>query len=357
VFDPASFAGNTVEFASLGGNQKIPAGVYQNISVLGGSPKLITNGDLQIEGELHLESNIERDPFSLDLAHIILNGTQDQIITGTGEGIIQAMDVEKDSGTVIVRDAFVIQETISLLKGEVRTENSFVGLSGFAVITETEKGYISGKLATTRNINGGSTNEFGGMGLKILAARDKPLGQTLVIRTTGSSVDPDHIQRYFEITPTFNEDLNAKVNFFYNERDLAGAKEKELVLVRDNNNGGAFEELDSKNFFKDNELVDFFIDEFGTIAARTKTLRVKAFPTPFQGTEAVTIAYFLPFDSPVTLSVYDRAGRLTYRDELEGLTGKNVAEIPGNNNRAGTYYVHIHTAEREGYAKIFKLAY
>jgi hypothetical protein len=73
----------------------------------------------------------------------------------------------------------------------------------------------------------------------MLAAGGEP-GVTDVVRTTGTPIedsDEPGILRHFAITPTVNSGLDATVVFHYDESDLNGLEESELVLYVDDCSG------------------------------------------------------------------------------------------------------------------------
>ncbi|PKP02301.1 MAG: hypothetical protein CVU11_12280 [Bacteroidetes bacterium HGW-Bacteroidetes-6] len=136
-----------------------------------------------------------------------------------------------------------------ILESDVDLNGNTVNLGSSAYLIEDAGLFYgaSGKIATTRTLNGSVTpiNEnIGGMGAEIYCTAN--MGSTVIERhhaPIGSQTGPDGILRYYIINPTNNSGLNATLTFHYNDSELNGNTESALVLHKSTDAGFSWNEI------------------------------------------------------------------------------------------------------------------
>ncbi|MDX2285344.1 MAG: T9SS type A sorting domain-containing protein [Bacteroidia bacterium] len=356
TFDVCSVPGNAVIFGSELKNQNIPGGCYQHVSFRNAAPKYLVDGDVEIRGNLDVSSTIVKEPTALTISRMILSGTQDQVISGNGEGVLETLIIRKDSGSLQVNDNFAVTEVLVLENGVIDANPGVILLGGSASLLETNlTSYVRGRVATQRRINAGSSNTFGGLGIRVRAEGDQPLGQTLVIRTTGSAREPGQIERSYEVIPTNTTNVNATIEFLYADRDISGALEDDLAPEASIANGEytpfeLFIAQPDTNLIRIEEVT-----QFGIFTARAqRRMPVLVYPSPMLG-ETVTVSYVLEQAAPAEIVIFDRMGRTITRHETEGQPGKNEVRFTGMKLRAGIYFVRVKAGKRKGNQTFIKL--
>ncbi|TAE51252.1 MAG: T9SS C-terminal target domain-containing protein [Bacteroidetes bacterium] len=346
VFD-ITLPGNTVSFNSNASRQEIPAMTYQNILFEKGTPKYLRQGDIHIEGNVGISSFVQKAPTALTLNRVILSGSGDQLILGNGEGTFEGLEVKKPGGRAIASSTFSVGDVLFMTQGVIVADPGVLLLGGSAQILESDSSYVTGQLASQRRISEGSSNNFGGMGIKIKAAATKPIGQLIVIRTTGKSLEPGQIERYFEVIPTNNTDLDATVEFFYHPRDLNGADETD-VEVESKVGTGDFLTREAYLYEPDtNRITVQDIDEFGFLSARPKTLAINAFPNPFSE-DPLTLQFVLPVAGEARVSIYDTRGALRYEDKFQVEAGKSTLVLTDLPIGPGLYFARVVSGKKDG---------
>jgi len=136
-----------------------------------------------------------------------------------------------DAGVVFESD-ITVNGTCSLTGGSAVTGDYALMLGPDADLVEDDGSIVMGTVDVTRTAMTAVNQDFGGIGLEILADGDAP-GLTRVVRTTGSFAEKaayDGITRYFEVLPTVNSGLDASVLFHYDESEVLSGQEGALKL-------------------------------------------------------------------------------------------------------------------------------
>ncbi|GAB4424991.1 MAG: hypothetical protein OHK0039_42470 [Bacteroidia bacterium] len=351
--DACSVPGNTIAFASTQKNQQITAGCYRNL-VVEGNVKVMIGGEINVYEHLTLSAIISNDPSPLILSKVRLVGDADQYIEGNGTGAIVTLAIDKPAGRVVSFADFAVLELLIMSQGVLVADPGILVLGNSGQLLETPESYVLGRVATRRSVNAGGGREFGGLGLKIKASPDQSLGETLVIRTTGQAVEPGQIERSFEIIPTNNTNLNAKVEFTYSDHDLLGAVEADLVLEHRSGGSEAFSVPAVFVVLPDTNMITASeIQSFGVLSARPSSLAVNVYPSPVTG-DAFTLSYVLSQAETVNIRVFDRSGKTFYQGVESGQPGTNEVRVASADLTAGTYFVRIKAGKRKGYRKFLR---
>lgn len=341
------FPGNTVAFTSTARNQEIPPLVYQNITFEGGSPKYLREGDIEVKGDVTISTLVQKAPTALTLNRVILDGEGDQRIVGNGEGSFEFLEVNKPSGKLTAFDPFGVSEVLFMTRGVLDALPGELLLGSVAQLQEKADSYVRGRVASQRCISENGSNTFGNMGIRIKASPTTALGQTIVIRNTGTPYENGQIARYFEIIPTNNSNLDATVEFFYHERDLLGAPERELSMETRSGEG---EFTRVKPWLRNPDTNSFELRglaTLGIITARIASLPVQVYQVPFSGSR-LGIRYALLEDETVHILITDMAGRIYFEAEAAGKEGMNRYEVDLPHLGPGMYYARVAGRQRRG---------
>ncbi|MEZ4775968.1 MAG: T9SS type A sorting domain-containing protein [Bacteroidia bacterium] len=350
--DLCSYPGNTLVFGSEKKDQLIPGGCYYNIGFEKGTRKLLSNGDISVLGNIYNSVEIRTGEDILTGGSIHLTGDSLQEIMGWGDPIFPTIVIDKPSGHAFLHHHITMKDGLFMVSGILETDTAYVLLSESGIIQETETAYIKGKVAALRTIGNGATREFGGMGLKIKVSAGSSMGETLVVRTTGSAYEPGQIDRYFEVFPTYNSNLDATVEFTYMEHEISGAEEEDLVMETKTGQN-YFETLGGRVLTNSNIVRKTRINEFGVIAVRATSLAVNAYPSPFFDGN-LTIDYVVAETQVVDIRIMDIAGRTFVKQRVLAEAGKNQFVVSDVNLAAGIYFVRVGGNSQSGYAKIVK---
>lgn len=158
-----------------------------------------------------------RDAIAIDDITIAFNPDA-EFSGGTFEGtihsgILAANAQLSDSATIV--DSLILQD------GAVLSTGAHALTLGPDVTLDETDGYIKGNLLVSRVIEAGVPQTFGGIGLSI--ETEVEAGLTEVKRVTGQIVPASNlpsILRYFEISPENNNDLDATVEFTFEDFEL-----------------------------------------------------------------------------------------------------------------------------------------
>lgn len=151
--------------------------------------------------------------------------------------------VINNSAGVTLSGGTTVNVSLLTINGDLDLNGNTVTLGPSAVLVEspgnTVKG-VSGVITTTRTLTAPSdTVNIAGLGIRIGSSAN--LGSTVITRGhTPQTIVPNHIRRYYDITPTNNTGLNATLRFGYDDSELNGQIESTLQLFRSTDNGATW---------------------------------------------------------------------------------------------------------------------
>ncbi len=130
------------------------------------------------------------------------------------------------SGATVNGNLF-LESNIDLNGQNITLGSTATLVEGSGIITGA-----SGAISTTRNLSGITSQNVANLGATITTASN--MGSTVITRgvafQTGNG--NEGVKRYYEITPTTNNGLNATLVFNYYDSELNGLTESELILFR-----------------------------------------------------------------------------------------------------------------------------
>jgi len=217
--------------------------------------------------------------FNAGTGTVMFNGTSgNQTITNSSGETFYNLTVNKSTGDVQLANNVLINSTVTLTSGDIDLNGNTLSLASTATLNESSGNTCkNGTITCTVSLNTPSSNNVCGIGAEITSSAD--LGNTTITRghTAQTGNGNNGIERYFDITPTNNSGLNATLDFHYDDTELNGNTETELVQFRSTDGG--------TNWSLEGGTVDAFfntvtlsgIDAFSrwTLAASTLPLPVE----------------------------------------------------------------------------------
>lgn len=166
------------------------------------------------------------------------SGSESTNIGGSSSILLAEMVIDKDGGTKVMLEQDVeVKEKVLLNSGQLDLHSHKLVLqSGATLSGESTVSYVTGTgggyIETTVRLNAPVAAAPGNLG--VVLSSDANLGETIVRRghvaqTYGSFTG---VNRYFDILPENNLNLNATARFYYLDSELNGISEGELVLGR-----------------------------------------------------------------------------------------------------------------------------
>ena len=285
-------------------------------------------------------------------------GTQSNIISGLSAPLFDILEMAKTGGAkVSLQRAINIGSTLKFTSGLLDLNNNNIILSSTGLIngeTETSRltGTNGGYIQITSSLNAPSSSNPGNLGAVITSTQN--LGSTIIKRGHVSQTDvatPNFsINRYYDITPATNTNLNATLRINYFDAELNGKTEANLSLWKstDNTNWtytGFSNRSSVTNFAEANAIASFsrftLSDKFATgifdLPSGRNSLQV--WPNPY--VESVTIGIQSTRATKANLQVYDMLGKLLFVQPLNVIQGANKFSVKLSSFAKGLYQFKI----------------
>lgn len=230
------------------------------------------------------------------------SGAPDTIGAGfTGPAAVEQLIVEAASGAYLEGDLGV-GSLLHLTGGMLVTGAHAVVLDSTASLVESPGAAVRGRVRTTRSVQTGVEEDFGGMGLALTAAGAAP-GMTTLERVTGEPVTVAFsfsISRVFTFSPAQNSGLSAAVRFAYADADLNGQEEQTLGLWRSDDGGTTWSQTPAVADTAANTLEIAGTDSLGMLTASDAAhpLALTTLPVDLrEGWGLVSLPVATPLDS------------------------------------------------------------
>ena len=248
--------------------------VGSNMSIINGSMYTLSSGS-----NLELQRNLDvLGQLSTNNEMVSFTGLQSSIIGGNSDVNFHHITINKADPTlaVILNEGIVVSGNIQLVNGDLdgRDEEIDLGTTG-AIVGESSNNRVitaSGTIVAQRLLNAPSAENVAGLGVELTSTEN--LGLTTIIRGNQQKVYNAGfgMNRYYEIHPANNADLNATLKFNYFDDELSTSlgtiAEAEIDLWRfDGVNWNAqFATLDANN----NQLIKTNIPQFSIWTAGSR---------------------------------------------------------------------------------------
>jgi len=216
---------------------RLPA---QGIKISSGA-SLVMNGSANLV--LSNSGLTNNGQFSPGIGTVVFSGnsaTSGSFINGSSSTGFYNLTLNKSANGIQLGRNITLSNTLLFSSGDSLFLNGFnIDLGSTGVLSgETGNKRITGRsggyIQSTQTLNAPAAVNPGNLGFSITSASN--LGSTIIRRghqqQSGASV-----YRYFTITPTNNTALNATVDFYYFENELAGLAEPNLALFSSANGG------------------------------------------------------------------------------------------------------------------------
>jgi len=279
-----------------------------------------------------------------------------------GDGLpanVSGFGVNNSNGIVLDRNLSV-NSSVDIINGDLDLNGNVVTLGSNASLSETAGNTVTGsigKITITKDLNAPAGDNVGGLGAMLTTSIN--LGSTTVERShaVATGAGNEGVFRQFKISPAINSGLDATLRFHYDESELNGIPEDNLVLYKSpdgaNDNwffeGGTVNTTD--NFVEKNGLSDF---SFWTLADVDNPLpveiEVNRIPTVF----ALHQNYPNPFN-PETIIQFDIPQASFVNLSIFNVLGELVATVVNEQLSVGVYNVQFDASRLPSGLYIYKL--
>jgi hypothetical protein len=337
-----------------------PAICAQGILITPGA-HMVVNGNVKLV--LHNAGITTNGNFTAGHSTLILSGenSAQSWIGGSTAASFHKIVINRQAD-VMLNGNISVNDTLKMIKGNLQLNNYTLDLNGYITgennlssVTGTTGGVmrVSVKLRAPHEVNPGN------IGIEITTLSN--LGPTVIERRHQRQAllnGGQSIQRYFQIKPATNSNLNATLRFFYLDKELAGIDEAAISLWKgaDLGNYWLFDGGDSVNK-KTNYIVKTGIDHFTRYTAGVETkgdkmarvtgpglqnghlpfTTMQVYPNPLQ--EQFTIAFRSDSEKEYMISLYDQVGHLLQTKKVLSRKGVNQEVWNMSGFAKGVYYL------------------
>lgn len=165
---------------------------------------------------------------------ILYEGTT-PIVTGEElPDVVHHLTINNPAGVTLSKN-IMLTGTLSVLNGDFNLNGNVITLDEYAMLVETPGNIIiggGGNLTVTRTLNDLTQGQnVANLGLTIKT--EVPLGSTTIARGNElQQINPNKIStpRFYDVSPTNNENLDATVEFHYDDSEIEDVPEADLAL-------------------------------------------------------------------------------------------------------------------------------
>lgn len=317
--------------------------IFQTISFAQNSLKITGGYVVQTSGNLVLKNTKLDNQANLTVSYgtinLIEDSGDDQGLGGTGTTVIQNVDLDLNSKSVLLTGDVTVNGQVIFTKGkfDLNGNDLTLGTANGEIIGENSSNYFTGssggEITKTVVLNAPSAESPGDMGVTITSSQN--LGSTTIKmgHVAQSIKGTSSIQRYYEISPTNNSGLNATVRFDYLDSELNGTTESLLAPFR----------LINSNWTK------FVVSTSSTSANWVKSTNVDSFGKWTLGSNAIVLPIELLYfhaevleDETVSM-IWETAVEInndyfSIQKSANGIDFETIEEIPGAGNSISPHY-------------------
>ncbi len=188
---------------------------------------------------------VQRGSMTPGKSTVIFKGTTASLIATDGNNpTFYKLLLDKPTTILGLADTISVQQEMVFSQGNLDLNGNLLNLGNTGKLTnEQENSRVisttpNGQIIRTVDFTGAiTTADSGQLGLAITTSR--PLGPTQIIRSHDIQAFPggSSIQRYFDIIPTNNSELDATLRFSYFDGELNSLSEGDLTLFNSPDNG------------------------------------------------------------------------------------------------------------------------
>ncbi|MDP3831827.1 MAG: T9SS type A sorting domain-containing protein, partial [Ignavibacteriaceae bacterium] len=253
-----------------------------------------------------------------------------------------------------------VNSSLNLTGGSLHLNGNNITLASSASLSETSGNTVkgtSGKIVTTKDIGTPSSSNVGGLGAVLTSAVN--FGNTTIERYHSAKTGSGNfgVLRAYNIQPSNNSGLNATFRFHYDESELNGIPEANLILFKSvDGSDNSWTKIGGVVNTNDNYVEVSAVNEFSywTLSGTNNPLPVENetseipknfslhqnYPNPFN--PSTNIRFDLPRAAFVNISVYN-------------IIGQKVTELVNHNIEAGIQNISFNAEKFPSGVYIYKL--
>lgn len=311
---------------------------------------VITNdGLLMVEGDLINNSSMNVSDGS---GVVALMGSSSQSVGGMTNS--RFYDLQVDNGMGVVLDqGIIVDNALEMVSGDVDLNGQNITLSETASLVGEEDSRrifgASGEIQTVRDLGTPAGMNIGNLGLEITSSTN--MGSTRISRghaaqTVGAGAS---IERYFDVLPTSNSNLDADLRMYYFASELNSQDAATLALFR--LNAGATNWTPAGGT---SDVAGGFVEQSGidamalwTLSADGTTgiedlrpaLEVGFFPNPMTSGQSLTVAGLEA--GSYDFALFDARGRLVAKEAIMAFGTDLEVEVELPHMALGMYTIQV----------------
>ena len=197
-------------------------------------------------------------------ANYTFNGSAAQVTGSLLPSTVNDLTVDNASG-VTLSGGVQVNGNLTVNSGDLGLDGNTVILGATGTLVETAGNTLTGTtgmITTTRNLNAPTGDNVGGLGAMLTTASD--LGSTTIERyhSAASGGGNQGIFRTFNISPTNNSGLDATLRLYYDDSELNGIPEANLIMFKSADGFGSWTGMggtvnSTENYVEQSGLSDF----------------------------------------------------------------------------------------------------
>ncbi|MBI2729621.1 MAG: T9SS type A sorting domain-containing protein [Sphingobacteriales bacterium] len=333
------------------GAVKINSGTY----IFSGGNAIIVLQDINLSNDGTINQLTGNSSFKF-------TGIQNNTISGLSAPLFDILEMAKTgSAKISLQRGINIGSTLKFTSGLLDLNNNILILSSNGVVSgETETSWLTGAtggyIQIVSTLNAPSAANPGNLGAVITSTQN--LGSTIIKRghvsQTDLAIPGFSINRYYDISPATNTNLNATLRINYFDAELNGKTEAGLSMWKSTDKinwayAGFSNRNAATNFVETNTIASFsrctLSDKIATgifdLPSGRNSLHI--WPNPY--TEWIIIEIESTKPAKASLKVYDILGKLVYAQPLLIILGKNKFPVRLATFAQGLYQVKITDGE------------
>ena len=282
---------------------------------------------------------------------IFTGNTGRPFIGGNSPVSFYGLSLRRPSGSLLLDNNISVSGILSMDDGNIELNNHSIDLGATGSIAHERNesritGVNGGTVKATALLNAPQSVNPGNIGVEITSPAW--MGLTTVTRghmAQNNAPGETGIQRYFDITPSVNTDLHARLRFYYFDNELAGNDKNGLSLFaskngpqdwslsgRDNTSGIA-------GWVVKNDIgqLNRFTLAIANNNAGPLAVSARAWPNPSH--EGFTLSLVSNTEKDYSLGLYDQQGKLLEAKNFHCLPGNNQLQWDISRYAAATYYL------------------
>lgn len=274
---------------------------------------------------------------------IEFNGTSGQTLSN---GVTYRNVTINNTAGVNITSTITVNDTLFIQTGFLNLNSNNLVLSSTGYLRENPGNTVrgtSGTISTTRAINAPNGENIGGLGATITSAAD--LGTTTITRGHGPYTinGVPGLQRYYNISPANNTNLNAALVYHYDNVELNGNNEYFLSLYKSTNAGTNWSTIGGAKDTANNSITYSGINAFSYWTAANNPLAASINITAIVDALYNTTNNTLNKKDTLTVYVRNSSAPYTVLDSakilIDTLTFTGTAFF--NSAPSGTYYLTL----------------